>query len=73
MPALKCLPVLLMTSARAALFLCKSVSTVSNSPQKRGPMVLSASARLSTKWAMWFSIVREKQCIALMGGLRFGG
>ena len=73
MPALKCLPALLITSTRAALFLCRSVSTVSNSLQKRGPMVFRASGRFSTRWAMWFSIVREKQCIAVMWCLRFYG
>ena len=61
MPALKCLPVLLMTSARAAPSLLSCVSTASSSRQNVGCMVFIASGLLSTRWAMWLSMVKEKQ------------
>ena len=69
MPALKCLPVLEITSARAVPALWISVSTSCSSRQKVGCMVFIASGRLSTRWATWPSVVREKQFSLFMGGL----
>ena len=69
MPALKCLPVLLMTSARAVPSLCSRVSTSSSSRQKVGFMVLSSAGRLITRWATLSVELREKQVVAVMAGL----
>src|SRR3990167_9436562 len=74
MPALKCLPVLLMTSARAVPSVWSFVSTSSSSRQKVGCMVFIASGRLSTRWATWSSVeLRKKQVGVFIGGLVSGG
>eukprot|EP01136_Pigoraptor_vietnamica_P044545 Opistho-1_new@21414 len=69
MPALKCLPVLLMTSARAwpSWWIC--VSSSSSSRQNVGCMVLSSAGRLSTRWATSSVELREKQVVVVMAGL----
>ena len=69
MPALKCLPVLLMTSARASPVLFSWASTSSSSRQKVGCMVFMASGRFSTRWATWLSMLSEKQ---VKGGVFMG-
>src|SRR3990167_768798 len=73
MPALKCLPVLLMTSARAVPSVWRAVSTSSSSRQKVGCMVFIASGRLSTRWATLSVKLREKQVGVVIGGLVFVG
>src|SRR5574343_1648858 len=72
MPALKCLPVLEITSARAVPSLCSRVRMSCSSRQKVGCMVFIASGRLSTRWATWPSVVREKQLGLCMGCLLCG-
>jgi hypothetical protein len=69
MPALKCLPVLEISSTRASPRWCSWVSTSSSSRQKVGCMVFIASGRLSTRWAMWSVTVREKQCSVFMSAM----
>ena len=51
MPALKCLPVEEITSARAWPSRCNCVNTSSSSRQNAGFMVFIASGRLSRRWA----------------------
>ena len=67
MPALKCLPVLLMTSARASPAWCSWASTVSSSRQKVGCMVFMASGLFRTRWATWSVMLSEKQVRVFMG------
>jgi hypothetical protein len=61
MPALKCLPVLEITSTRASPVLWMCESAASSSRQKAGCMVFIASGRFSTRWAMCPLVVRVKQ------------
>ncbi len=61
MPALKCLPVLEISSTRAEPVVLTRVSAASSSRQKSGCMVLSASGLFSARWAICASSEREKQ------------
>ena len=68
MPALKCLPVLLTTSARASPDWCRWASTSSSSRQNVGCMVFIASGRFSTRCATWSVMRRVKQVkVVFMG------
>ena len=61
MPALKCLPVLLMTTTRALASSLMPVTISGSSRQKAGVMVLSSSGRDSRTWATWSAISTSKQ------------
>ena len=60
------------TSARAVPALWMSVSTSCSSRQKVGCMVFIASGRFITRWAMWPSVVKEKQ-LSLSMVIHLGG
>src|SRR5450830_2060620 len=70
MPALKCLPVLEITNARACPSRFNWSSTSSSSRQNVGCMVFKASGWFSTRWAMWSVWVRAKH---FMGSPSCGG
>ena len=63
MPALKCLPVDEITSARAEASRCSAVRTSSSSRQNVGFMVFSASGRFSTRCAICCSVLSVKHSI----------
>ncbi len=61
MPALKCLPVLLMTTARALASSLIPVTISGSSRQKSAVMVFSSSGRDRRTWATWSAISTSKQ------------